>query len=302
MRQFILKFTSTLVLLCLLFSFSSCKDKIDDDESSTEIDTTDEISEVESTDEDDSQVEQTDNEVEDTENNVTAEDTTLDNIQTGIAAMPETKQEIVKYYADAVNKVKSSAKSIAKVYTNTINYNQIVEVGNNSTISGIAQSLMGSFLKEDRTRTEYSSATDFVNFFPPKKSQTCNITADMIDTAECRDLGSEYEIKIRLNSSMDAPDVNPPMGGGKAGTAFNIVDTQEILDAAGSMVKLEGTKNSYFDASLTCKIDKKTGNMTSLEQILPSTMEFSKVTAAVIISVNNPKIGLEYHEHWEINW
>ncbi|MDR1630724.1 MAG: hypothetical protein LBS36_11020 [Oscillospiraceae bacterium] len=228
--------------------------------------------------------------------------TTAQNTTQAAAKKPETKEEIAKYYAAAVNKVKTSAKSISKVYVNNTNYQSIVEIGNNDAISSIAQSLMGQFLKEDTTKVTYSTPADYVAHFPPNKSATCNLAAGMIDTAECKDLGSEYEITIKMNSSMSSPDVDPPFGGGKVGTTFNIVDVDQVTGAAGSMVSLEGMKNSYFDASLTCKIDKATGNMTYLDQTLPSTMEFAKVTAAVIIKVNNAKLGLQYQEKWEVEW
>lgn len=295
MKHTILKRTSLALAFSAVFTLASCtKDKTDETTTVSESISATEVQPSETV---------TSETVSDGATTAANTDgTTVESLTQTADKKPQTKEEIAQYYAAAVNKVKTSAKSVSKVFVSNTNYQNIVEIGSNNTISDLAQSLMGKFLKEDTSKVTYSSPADYVTYFPPNKSATCGLNASMIDTATCEDLGSEYEIKIKMNSSTSAPDVNPAFGGGKVGTTFNIVDIQNVTDAAGSMVKIEGMKNSYFDAFLTCKIDKATGNMTFLDQTLPSTMEFSKVTAAVIISVNNAKLGLQYQEKWEVEW
>lgn len=217
-----------------------------------------------------------------------------------VSAKPTTKEEIVKYYETAVNKVKSQAKGVSKVYTNTVNYNNILDVNNNKALSGIASNLMNSFVKPDEKRYDYNGITEVVNHFPPRTIKTVKIDPAVIAEAKCDDKGTYYEVYIKANSTEAAPDVNAPIGGGKVGQFINVIDVNDITGAV-SGIKFEGLENRYFDAWAKAKIDKATGNMTELETYLPSVMYFGEVKITVV-SAKNISVGLAYTEKWTVNW
>lgn len=200
---------------------------------------------------------------------------------------------VVAYYKTAHAKTLAEAKSVSQVYSNTLNYNNVLDIGDNSTIAGIAQKLMGSFLKEDTTKTDYSGA-DMASKFPGQNAQ--NLTADMVSEATCTDNGDTYTVFIKMNSTEQAPD-----NGTNTSCIVPIVNESDVTSAAGSMVKLEGLANDYIGGNITATIDKASGRITHVETDCPSYMKFTKAGVA-IITVDNCRIGLEYQTKWDVNY
>ncbi len=214
---------------------------------------------------------------------------------------PSTKAEIVDYYNKAVNKVKSSAKSVVKFYDNSTNYKGIVEAGG---LSKVGKMLMDTFLKENHKREVFEGTANIVNAFPVEAQKTSTITPDVIKTAKCEDKGEYYEITLIANCSDSKPDVNPPKNGGVVGKMFNILVPTDITDAtdkAGALLELKGIKYSYMGGEIVARVDKATGNMTYLYTKLPMILSFEKARALALV-VDNAAIGLQFENKWEINW
>lgn len=210
-----------------------------------------------------------------------------------VAGDLSTKEGVVAYYKTAHAKVLSEAKAANHTFNNTVNYKDHLEIGGNSTLAGIAKSLMGQFMKEETNLATYTGA-DIAAKFPGKNVQ--NLTADMLSKAECVESGDKYIITLVVDSSDEAYDL-----GEKTGCVTDIIDEKAITDAAGSMVKLNGLENRYCGATVKATIDKATGHMLELESDCPSYMCFGEAKVA-IISVKNVSLGLEYLQNWTIDW
>ena len=206
---------------------------------------------------------------------------------------PSTKEEIVEYYKKAFSLAKTDAKKVIMTYTNTTNQPAICEAGK---LSSIASTLMNTFMKESEPNEELSPAD-----LPPKGIMTSPLDASFVREATCKDTGDSYEIYIVLDITQDSPDVNPPAGGGKAGTITDVLESSSVTDAVGSIIKFENLANSYFDTSITAVVEKSTGHLTALETVCPSIMSFDKVSAA-IISVEDARLGLTYNNRYSIEW
>lgn len=200
---------------------------------------------------------------------------------------------VVAYYKSAHAKTLADAKSVSRVYSNTLNYNSVLEIGDSSALAKIAQSLMSSFMKEDTSKVDYTGA-DMAKEFPGKNAQ--NLTADMVSEASCKDNGDTYTIVIKINSTDQSPD-----DGTKSSCIVPVVNEKSITDAAGSMVKLDGIANEYVGSNITATIDKASGRITHIETDCPSYMKFAKAGVA-IITVENCRIGLEYLTKWDVNY
>ena len=214
---------------------------------------------------------------------------------------PSTKKEIIDYYNKAVNKVKSSAKSVVRTYDNSTNYKGIVEAGG---LSKIGKLLMDTFLKENYDRVEYKGSSEIVANFPAEGQKTSHVNEAAVKDAKCVDKGDYYEITLVANCSDSKPDVNPPRGGGIVGRMFNILVPEDITDAtdkAGALLELTGIKYSYMGGTIVAHVDKETGNMTYLYTKLPMVLSMEKARA-LAITVKSAKIGLQFENKWEINW
>lgn len=204
-----------------------------------------------------------------------------------------TKEGVVEYYKAAHAKVLSSAKSATHTYNNTLNYNNVLEIGGNSTLAKVAQSLMNSFMKEENNLATYTGA-DIAAKFPGDHVQ--NLTADMLSEATCVEDGDNYIITLKVNSTEENPDK-----GEKTGAITSIINEKEVTDAAGSMVTLAGLENRYVGATVKATIQKSTGNMIAFESDVPSYMCFSEAKV-MVISVKDCRIGLEYLQKWTMEY
>ncbi len=203
------------------------------------------------------------------------------------------KASVVDYYKAAHAKALANASKATRVYDNAVNYNNVLEIGDNSTLAGVAQKLMGTFLKENTEAIEYTGSDIGANL-PPAGGNSNGLTPDMISDFSCTEDGSNYIIKLTIDSTEDNPDK-----GEKTKNLCTTVDEAGVKEAAGSLVKLEGMENHYIGATATATIDKATGNLIHLETDVPSYMIFAKASV-MIVSVENARIGLEFTQKWDI--
>lgn len=240
----------------------------------------------------------------DSSNNSTAEDTSS---PSGDATTPDdapaangeinSKEAAVAYYKTAHAKVLAEAKSVTRTYDKPSNYNGVVEVGGNSTIAGIAQTLMNTFMTENTEPVVHEGSAIAENFPPANTNGTTGLTADMISEYTCEEKDGNYIITLTLNSTEENPD-----DGTMAGNLVDIVEVKQITDAAGDFVSLDGFENLYIGSTVTATIEKESGKMIALDVNNPSYMCFGKATALGFITVENCKLGLLYEQKWTIEW
>lgn len=210
---------------------------------------------------------------------------------------PSSTEEVVALYVSAFNKMKSEATKATKTYDYTSNYNNILKIGNNSTLAGIAESLMGKFMVENTEATDFAVAD-----VAPVGSTSSPLTAADVASATCVDNGATYTVTITSTGTDASPEVNPTVGAGSAGKIGPLIETTAITDAVGSVIKFEGLALRYSDCSVTATIDKASGRITDLYFRMPGVLHFDKVTAAVIVSVNDCDIGLLGEQRWTITY
>ncbi|MCD7774781.1 MAG: hypothetical protein LUG85_03620 [Clostridiales bacterium] len=206
-----------------------------------------------------------------------------------------TKEGIVEYYKTAYSNAISNASSATKYYDNTLNYNDYLDIGGNSTLESVAKTLMSTFMKEDTTEYTYTGSDIEANL-PPSGSNVSGLTADMISEATCTEDGDNYIITLTINSTEDNYDT-----GSMTGNLVSIINEQSVTDAAGSLVTLSGLENRYIGATVTATVEKSTGNLINLETDVPSYMCFGEAKV-LIVSVQDVSIGLEYLQKWRIEY
>lgn len=207
-----------------------------------------------------------------------------------------TKEGAVEYYKTAHAKVLAEAKSVTRTLDNNTNYKEYLEVGGNSTLAGVAKTLMGMFLKANTEPVVHSGA-DIAANFPPSQNSCAGLTADMIGDYSVKEEGDNYIITLSINSTEENPDL-----GEKSAHLINIVEAKTVEEAAAGFVSFSGLRNEYIAPTVTATINKTTGQMTALHTITGSYMKFDKATVAVIVNVSNVGIGLQYETEWTIEW
>ncbi len=210
---------------------------------------------------------------------------------------PSSTEEIVALYVSAYNKIAAEATKATRTYDYTSNYNNILKIGNNSTLASLAESLMGKFMVENTEAVEFAVAD-----VPPVGLATSPLTAADVAEATCVDNGATYTVTVKSTGTDDNPEVNPTVGSGSAGKIGPLIETTAITDAVGGAIKFEGLALKYSDCTATATIDKATGRITELYLRMPGVLHFDKVTAAVVVSVNDCDIGLLGEQRWTITY
>ncbi|MBR3766903.1 MAG: hypothetical protein IKL10_01515 [Clostridia bacterium] len=209
--------------------------------------------------------------------------------------MPSSKEEVIKYYCDAYNKMATEAKSVTRTYDNTTNYKGILNINNNSTLQGLASSLMTQFMKENTEQVAFTVAD-----LPPEGHTTINIDPSLLSSATCTDKGDYYEIVLKSTGTDDNYEVDSKPLTGSAGSIGPLLDPEDVSSAAAGVVKFDGLHAWYATCTTTVKVDKATGRITDFEFNSPCILHFDQVTALGFIKVQNCDIGLLFQPKYTI--
>ena len=210
---------------------------------------------------------------------------------------PSSKEEIIDYYVSAYNKIATEASSITRTYDYTNQYNGILDIDGNATLEKLAGTLMNQFMVENTDPLQMD-----INGVPPIGLSTISIPADKVSTAECKDNGDTYVITLKSTGTDDNWEIDSQPGVGSAGCIGPLLRTEDVSGAAGSFIKFEGLHTWYGTASVDATIDKASGHITQLHFLTPSVLHFDKVTAAVVVKVNNCNIGLLFHQDYTLTY
>lgn len=201
------------------------------------------------------------------------------------AGAPQTKAEILATFTESANKIKTNAKKVTRNYEDLKHNEEHLQMP--SLLKSVGSGLISKFLKKDETPVEYASSADIIANYPVKtQNYVINATEADLTDATCTDDGTNYNITLKFAECTD------PQGTGCA-NAFNIITPEEIKEGSGGIVSESSVK--YYDATITCKIDKATGNMISANYNLP-----------MILSVKamgiNAAVGMTFEHDYTIEY
>lgn len=163
------------------------------------------------------------------------------------------KEEIVALYNKSVNRVKSEAKQINRNYNHLSIPEETLELP--SAIQGIGKTAISTFVKPDDTVQEWTTTDDFKLGFPVGgEDYSSHMTADMVESATCKDNGDTYQLEIVLK---DDAITSPAKGEGYAGV-FNTTTASTFEDISIPTVTFNEVKINGIDGSISATIDKAT--------------------------------------------
>lgn len=198
---------------------------------------------------------------------------------------PTTPAEILAYFNESANKIKTNATSVTRNWEDLHADNEYLEVP--SALESIGKTLMGTFLKKDETPITWASKDEIIANYPVKtQTFVSNATEADISEATCTDDGTYYNITLKFKECTD------PQGSGCA-SAFNVINPDEVY-AAASVVQNFSCR--YYDAKIEAKVDKATGNMVAATYTLPIVMQ---VTAKVLVTLD-AQVGMTFIDDYTI--
>ena len=199
---------------------------------------------------------------------------------------PQTKEEIINYFNDSVNKVKTDAKSVTR------NYSKITLAGSMtlpSSINGIlkllggADEFVGGQLEKNSNLTPetYTGAQIKAKYPVEGESYASKLTPADVQSATCTENNGKYTITI--TTVPDAKSASVTHGQGHAPKAFNVPLPATINEnIPGVATGIVGTASmNYPSSKIVAIIDAETGNVVTADYYTYWTINFDK--AGVII-------------------
>ncbi len=213
----------------------------------------------------------------------TVEETTIE--ETTVSAVPQTKEEIVAYFNDAVNSVKTDAKSVKHHYSKiTMNgagtYPGIVS-GILRILGGADKFIGDQLAKNSKGEATYTGADIAAKFPVENESWASKLTAADVSTATCTEKDGVYTITIKTVD--DGKSTTVQHGQGHAPKAFNVVLPGVVNDnIPGVATKIVGLASmNYPSSTATITVDAATGQVKTADYKLNWTINFDE--AGVII-------------------
>lgn len=203
-------------------------------------------------------------------------------------------EEIVKLYNDSVNRVKKEATSLTRNYKHMESLSEYLELP--SAIQSIGSAAMDQFVKGTDTAESWTSKEDMQLVFPVGGTDySSHLTADMVQSAVCKDNGDTYSVELKL---YDDKLTSPQKGEGYAGV-FNTVTASTFSDINIPTVTFETVEVNGIRGSIVCTIDKQSGRVAEITfcntDVLP-------LGVKVAFSNMNVQFALAVEENYSVQY
>ena len=160
-------------------------------------------------------------------------------------------EEIVEYFNTCANKVKTDATKVVKNFEKRSVDGIVVP----NALQSTAETMMNKYMADDTEPIVYSTKEEIRdNFIVPNQDYVSCLKASDVVKSDCKDNGKEYVIYLKIK------DEKNPRADSGVGAVCDVIETYEIADKAGSLLKEFSTE--YYNCEITATIDKETGRMT----------------------------------------
>ena len=203
---------------------------------------------------------------------------------------PSTKAEIVAFFNESANRVKTERPGYAWSDRVTIDRDSIE--CSNKLLDAVAPSVLGAVkgiakFGEWQPQTPVAKGAEHSQFPVSGKSWASKLDPGFVKSATCTEDGGSYQIKLVLKDE-DVAVLPSDASTLRTGKVMNAWDISLIEDAkaAEPFVTITGFQTNYRNSTITCTIDKTTGNLKTITYVLSCIFEvdvkqFGKAHASV---------------------
>lgn len=206
------------------------------------------------------------------------DETTVAGETTTLAAAPQTTEEIVAYFNNAVNGVKSGARSVTHHYSKiTLNGSTTLPGWADTVLKllGGADKFIGDQLEKNSKGQQTYTGADIKNRFPVEnETYASKLTAADVKSASCTEANGVYTIKVVTVA--DGKSSSVQHGQGHAPKAFNVILPGVVNDnVPGAAKRMVGTAEmNYPSSTATITVDAATGRVLTATYDLKWTINF----------------------------
>lgn len=203
-------------------------------------------------------------------------------------------QETVNLYNTAVNKVKNEAAVLTRNYRHVSVPEDQLELP--SAIQGIGKTAIGTFVKGTDEAQSWTSKEDMCIVFPVGNTDySSRLTADMVESAVCKEEGGAYHVSIKL---YDDAVTSPEKGQGYAGV-FNTITASTLTGINIPTVIFNRVDVNGKNGSIDCIIDKETKRVT---EITLGNTDILNLEVKVVVATLNAGLALVAEEKYTVEY
>lgn len=159
-------------------------------------------------------------------------------------------EELVAYFNTCANKVKTESTKVVKNFEKR----SVSDIVMPSVLQSTAETMMNKYMADDTEPIVYATKQEIRdNFIVPNQDYVSRLKASDVAKADYKDNGKEYVIYLKIK------DEKNPRAGSGVGAVCDVIETHEIADKAGALIKEFTTE--YYNCEITATIDKETGRM-----------------------------------------
>lgn len=185
---------------------------------------------------------------------------------------PETKAEIVAYFNESANRVKTEKPGYT--WQDRVLLDRKGVKTSSRLLNAAAPSILGavqSFVKfgEWQKQDPVAKGANHDQFPVPGKSWASKLDPGFVKSATCTEAGGEYRIKIVLRDE-DVPVLPSDAATLRTGKVMHAWDAGLVEEAkvAEPFITIKNFETNYRDSSVTCTIDKETGRLKSAAYVI----------------------------------
>lgn len=202
-----------------------------------------------------------------------------------VSAKPETKEQIVAYFNQAANRVKTEKPGYSRTDATIIGEITL----ENKVLGYVVPKIVGLFPQGEEEKPGVKKGEDHTDFPVSGEAWSSKLEAAAVQSAQCEEQGAYYVITIRMapESLAELPRNSAATNHGKLFNTLSYAQIMtEIQKIPSRLAVLEEFKPRYSGSYVTCKVEKDSGRMKEIFYSHPIQMDVKgKVVSVPLVGV-----------------
>lgn len=207
---------------------------------------------------------------------------------TAVDTAPKTTEEIVAFFNQSANRIKTEATKVVKNYEKR-------QVNDDKTVlpeglESTAEDLLKKYMGDDTEPIVYSTREDIRNeYIVPEQDYVSKLQSSTVVKALCVDKGSTYEVYFKLK------DQKNPRAGNGIGACCDVIEVHEVSEKVSFIKRFD---THYYNCEIRATIDKETGRVTHATYRTPLVLDLT----VNLFGTHDAAIGFTFEKDYTISY
>ncbi len=219
---------------------------------------------------------------------VSQDDTSTTTATTAASTAPKTTEEIVAFFNQSANRIKTEATKVVKNYEKR-------QVNDDKTVlpeglESTAEDLLKKYMGDDTDPIVYSTREDIRNeYIVPEQDYVSKLQPSTVVKALCVDKGSTYEVYFKLK------DQKNPRAGNGIGACCDVIEVHEVSEKVSFIKRFD---THYYNCEIRATIDKETGRVTHATYRTPLVLDLT----VNLFGTHDAAVGFTFEKDYTITY